>query len=145
MTTTAPLHAGLDTDLLLRALDSFIGDIETGIIEDDSDGTLEDRIEAARAALARPARIDIIHFRDPDSECDHQVYLNGVRLGRDQVGVEDIDPGRGYEREDYESRLEAAQEAVARPDATDYDRDYLEIVEEAESTYKKWSTDRDWR
>lgn len=144
--TAAPrqtLRAGLDADLLLRALDSFMGDVEAGVIEDD--GTLEQRIDAARAALAQPARIDIIHVRDPDFECDHTVYLNGTRIGSDQVSIEDVDPGRGYQREDYEERLEEAQEAATRPEATDFDRDYLQVIEAAEPTYKKWSTDRDWR
>jgi hypothetical protein len=48
-------------------------------------------------------KIDIIHVRDPDSECGMTVFVDGKRV--DNVAVEDIDPGRGWQRADYNDRL----------------------------------------
>lgn len=45
-------------------------------------------------------RIEILHTRDPDASCEMTVWVDGVRV--DNVTVEDIDPGRGYEGDDWD-------------------------------------------
>jgi hypothetical protein len=45
-------------------------------------------------------RVEILHTRDPDYSCEMTVWINGVRV--DNVTVEDVDPGRGYEQEDWD-------------------------------------------
>lgn len=85
-------------------------------------------------------KITVLHHRDPDAECDVTVYVDGVRVPAEDVSVDDIDPGRGYEREDYEENLELAHDLAHAPGATDYDRDYLAALEAAEPTYRKWAT-----
>jgi hypothetical protein len=74
-------------------------------------------------------KIQIIHQRDPDSECSITVYIDGVR--RDDVEVEDVDPGAGYEPEDYEPRRTEAAQTASVPDATQYDRDLAEALANA--------------
>jgi hypothetical protein len=74
-------------------------------------------------------KIQIIHSRDPDSECSITVYIDGVR--RDDVEVEDIDPGAGYEPEDYEPRRAETAQAASTPDATQYDRDLAQTLMDA--------------
>lgn len=53
------------------------------------------------------SRIEILHVRDPDSACEVRVWVDGVETT--DFEHEDIDPGRGYVREDWqESRDHAA-------------------------------------
>lgn len=52
--------------------------------------------------------IEILHMRDPDYECDLVVFLNGERV--ENVAIEDIDPGRGYSRSDWDERIADAHE-----------------------------------
>jgi hypothetical protein len=51
-------------------------------------------------------KIEIIHGRDPDSSCGHTVFLNGVRF--DNAEIVDLDPGRGWLREDWDEFKESA-------------------------------------
>lgn len=44
--------------------------------------------------------IEILHMRDPDGGCDLYVYVDGVL--RSDVVVEDVDPGRGWDAEDWD-------------------------------------------
>ena len=47
--------------------------------------------------------IEILHVRDSDGGCTHAVYVDGVET--DDVTVADVDPGRGWEREDWQEHL----------------------------------------
>ena len=55
--------------------------------------------------------IEILHGRDPDSGCDHTVFVDGERV--DHVTVEDIDPGRGYTREDWDEHTEWVESSTS--------------------------------
>lgn len=48
--------------------------------------------------------VEIVHGRDPDEGCEHTVFVDGARV---DAYVEDIDPGRGYERESWDENIEA--------------------------------------
>ena len=47
--------------------------------------------------------IEILHERDPDYECNITVWIDGVEVEADIV---DVDPGRGYEREEWAESAE---------------------------------------
>lgn len=49
-------------------------------------------------------KIEILHGRDPDSSCDMDVYVDGVRV--EHVTVESIDPGAGYEVEMWDEHTD---------------------------------------
>jgi hypothetical protein len=70
--------------------------------------------EVARMVALAGLKIEILHERDPDSDCDITVWVNGVEITADVV---DIDPGQGYSSEDWE---ESAAYAVH----DDRDRSY---------------------
>lgn len=46
--------------------------------------------------------VQIVHSRHPDEGCEHTVFVNDERVEAD---IEDIDPGRGYKREDWNERI----------------------------------------
>jgi hypothetical protein len=71
-------------------------------------------------------KIQIVHSRNPDYECGMTVFVDGVRVPEAEVGVEDIDPGRGWQRSDWNDRL---YEAIQ--DAEDGPSEYHEAVVEA--------------
>lgn len=77
-------------------------------------------------------RIDVVHMRDPDSECSLEVYLNGVRVTHETW---DFDPGRGYEigeaDEDHRAMLETAPPFLRARLA--------EIYREMSPTYERWA------
>jgi hypothetical protein len=88
-------------------------------------------------------RIDIIHMRDPDSSCDHEVYVDGKRVGS-VYGVDtdpaitvkfwSFDPGAGYDRTDI---AESKAENIAA--APDFLKATIEqIWDEMEPSYEKW-------
>jgi hypothetical protein len=88
-------------------------------------------------------RIDIIHMRDPDSSCDHEVYVDGKRVssvyGVDTdpaITVEfwSFDPGAGYDRDEIEENKTAGIAA-----APDFLKATIEqIWDDMEPTYEKW-------
>lgn len=47
-------------------------------------------------------RVEIIMFRDPDSATDVRVFVDGVDC-TESATIEDVDPGAGYERGEYEA------------------------------------------
>lgn len=55
--------------------------------------------------------IEILHTRDPDSGCEHTVFLNGVRYDQGvNLYIEDIDPGAGYTPDTWEERIKEARD-----------------------------------
>lgn len=50
-------------------------------------------------------KVTILHVRDPDSACDVRVFIDGVEQDWQDIGIVDVDAGRGYTLEDWnESR-----------------------------------------
>jgi hypothetical protein len=60
-------------------------------------------------------KIEVLHVRDPDSECGLEVFVNGESVGFD---YEDVDPGRGYSREDWDERIEENEAALVADEPT---------------------------
>lgn len=118
-----------DLDQLSERDESYLGDVEISLRPEDNQPD------------KRP-RVQVLHQRDPDYECGIRVFLDGVELTHPQV--EDMDPGRGYEKEDYERDLESARAAAGREEATDFDRALLDAYEGMQDAYRKWSTDKTW-
>lgn len=70
-------------------------------------------------------KIQLIHLRDPDNECTLIVFADGQRVPIGDVSEDDIDPGRGHLRSDWNDRLyDALQDVEMAPledGATAYD------------------------
>ena len=49
-------------------------------------------------------RIDIVHQRDPDSECGIEVYVDGQPV---DVNLWGFDPGAGYEMAEFDAMRDA--------------------------------------
>lgn len=49
--------------------------------------------------------IEILHVRDPDGECSHEIVIDGVDIKGAWLS-EDVDAGRGYTREDWDEHTE---------------------------------------
>lgn len=90
-------------------------------------------------------KVQIIHSRDPDSECYIEVYLNGVKLSPADVVIEDIDPGRGHTWEDnWKDRLDEAMAERDRNPHVEYLADRFQaLLAGAESQYVEGKPD-DW-
>ena len=54
--------------------------------------------------------IEILHVRDPDGNCTVEVWVDGEPT--DDFMMADVDPGRGYERRDWEE----TKDYIAGPD-----------------------------
>ena len=56
------------------------------------------------------ALVEVLHERDPDGTCKVRVWLDDVEV--DDAAVElvvcDVDPGRGWDREDWDAEVELA-------------------------------------
>lgn len=64
--------------------------------------------QSAAEILRQSPKIEIIHGRDPDSACGLTVFVDGERI-KDQDLIDiDIDPGRGWERSDWDEMIEDA-------------------------------------
>lgn len=75
-------------------------------------------------------KVDIIVFRDPDAANEVWVYVDGKPLGdRDDphVSIVDIDPGRGWEAEDWDSMRDHDAETV-HPDLADQVRQWYDEI-----------------
>lgn len=91
------------------------------------------RFWAKQALAALPPRVQILHSRDPDSSCEIEVWLDGVKT--DSYTVEDLDPGRGWTREDWDERVEQARE-----DTSEFGQRVLAELE-AVGQHSKWIED----
>lgn len=60
-------------------------------------------VDSPVVELPTPA-IEVLHYRDPDSECYLDIWVDGVKV--DTFIEEDVDPGRGYTAENWAERLE---------------------------------------
>lgn len=58
-------------------------------------------------------RVEVLHERDPDSECNVRIWIDGVEAKVDYV---DIDPGRGYTYEDWDESRDCARSKLGRSD-----------------------------
>ncbi len=69
-------------------------------------------------------RIEILHHRDPDSECSVRLFVDGTEV-TEGVELVDVDPGRGHMIEDWleskEYAMDGATEAFAAAVAEAYD------------------------
>ena len=77
-------------------------------------------------------RVEIIHHRDPDYGCAHEIFIDGVRVdtpGAVAIEIFDVDPGAGYTADEWEiaTRLECD---LASPAAAAFLRDLREDVGE---------------
>jgi len=91
-------------------------------------------------------RIDIIHMRDPDYSCDHEVWVDGVKVGSfdlagphsaPDIDIEfhEFDPGAGFSMEDWDENKRDRMDAVP-----EYLRERIaSIYDEMKPTYEKWS------
>ena len=70
--------------------------------------------------------LEILHGRDPDSECGLDVFIAGELIDQDW-DEEDIDPGRGYRREDWDARIE---DTKAYPHSPKFKAAVLDALEE---------------
>jgi hypothetical protein len=55
-------------------------------------------------------KIEILHTRDPDYECGITLWIDGVQIKDADIHQEDVDPGRGYMRSDWDERIANAQQ-----------------------------------
>jgi hypothetical protein len=80
-------------------------------------------------------RIDIIHMRDPDSSCDHEVYIDGVQVTyKDDLHFWSYDPGAGY---DLDEVAESREDDIRS--APDFLKNRIEEIWDAMApTYEKW-------
>lgn len=109
-------NESFDNQPTVQEIEQLIDQLAEAWREDALDSTFFDEREVLEFLFSLQPKVQILHGRDPDSECDIQVYLNG-RLVHD-VEVEDIDPGRGYDRSTWNERItEAAVAADAEPDS----------------------------
>lgn len=53
------------------------------------------------------SKIEVLHSRDPDSECEVTVWVDGEIVGFD---LEDVDPGRGHDLESWTARMHTTRE-----------------------------------
>jgi hypothetical protein len=60
-------------------------------------------------------KIEILHLRDPDSECYHRVFIDGVEIDDTDVDLVDIDPGRGWMRDEWDYRIVEAEAEALNP------------------------------
>lgn len=86
-------------------------------------------------------KIQVIHERDPDTECYLTVWVDGIRS---EIVEEDIDPGRGWEWEDWFERIKDAHTDAAGKPADSYEvAVFTALVSGAESQHV--SKPDDWR
>lgn len=85
--------------------------------------------------LNKPSKLEIIHYRDPDSECFFSYFLNGQRVERTplEIHLTDLDPGRGY---DFVEWAEIAHRSIYQNAASEAAaRELYEFFENASGEY----------
>lgn len=68
------------------------------------DRSLDTDEYASRVLDALPLlKIELLHMRDPDSDCTNELFIEGAPML--SFVEEDIDPGKGYEASDWADRV----------------------------------------
>jgi hypothetical protein len=95
-----------------------------------------------KEALLGALHVEVLHERDPDAECTTRVWAAGAPV---EVDLEDVDPGAGDERKDWDERIDRARgdvgaevskrsgafrEAVLEALTTAADSDYIDGQDE---------------
>jgi hypothetical protein len=118
MGVTAHATEALATKALRAYADEHWSDEADGVSDDDLHQFVADRVpfylnehEIEVDEVATGNKIEILHVRDPDSECATRVWVDGVELT--EFTYLDLDPGRGHVAEDWDK---AHREAIANPD-----------------------------
>lgn len=124
-----------DTQPSREQVEQLIAQLRQTVLDDTLDSFF-DRREVLEFLFRLQPRVQLVHERDPDYECGIVVFLDGQRLMGD-VTIEDIDPGRGYDKKRIAERRQEAREAAEAPDATDYDLWVAQALEEA--PFDKWA------
>lgn len=107
-------NESLDDPPTVSDIENLIEQLREDLFSDRLD-TFHDERETLEFLIGLQPKIQLLHGRDPDSACDIQVYVEGKLVT--SVEVEDVDPGRGYRRADWDARVkEAVAEAEAAPD-----------------------------
>lgn len=125
---TQPVPAGKVHDLLLD-----MGNDGAWFDDDEID---DDEIDDEPVPEPPPAstRVAIVHYRSPDYECSHDVWVNNQPVN--EVDVEDIDPSRGYQWSDWWVRLIYAYESAKGEPAGGYAQTVLQhLVDSSDSDY----------
>jgi len=78
--------------------------------------------------------VQIIHYRDPDSDCNLRVWIDGVEVT--DFTVEDMDPGRGYEQESYDEQVENAKTIDGA-----FGEAVVSTLTDARPVYERWGLD----
>jgi hypothetical protein len=63
-------------------------------------------IDKVLAEVTEHPILEILHGREPDSECALDVWIAGEPVPAQQFTMEDMDPGRGYTQEDWDEHTE---------------------------------------
>lgn len=72
--------------------------------------------------------VEVLHVRHPDLGCFIRVFIDDVEVG---YSIVDVDPGRGFLREDWDSRITGyAEDTTAFGQAA-----YEALMEESTSPY----------
>ena len=66
-------------------------------------------VDTASVEVSLPL-VQVVHVRNPDDGCYVDVYLNDHIVR--EPDVEDVDPGRGYWRKDWDDRIALANDAT---------------------------------
>jgi hypothetical protein len=81
--------------------------------------------------------LQILSVRHPDDSTRIRVFVHGVEIH--SFDEENVDPGAGYEAEDYRERLDRAKAFAAASDANDYDRACLEALVAMRAQFRKYA------
>jgi hypothetical protein len=103
----------------------------------DADG-MHTEAEVNTFVATLDPRVQIISSRHPDMGTETTIFVDGKKIDAEVI---DIDPGAGYETEDYEKRIADAHAAAQTPCATDFDRAVAETLESYRNEFAKWSVD----
>ena len=89
--------------------------------------------------MTEPTHIDIIVTRDPDSSTEINVYVDGKAVW-DLPGVKfnivSLDPGAGYDREDWNEQRDYAARSV-HPDLVDEVNELYESLGDSPYIYDR--------
>ena len=90
-------------------------------------------------------KVQAIEMMDMDGNPSVQLYIDGEPLKDDDYEIETIDPGRGWDWEDWLPRIVDAWHVCDKAESTKYDADVFEaLVEGAEDKYVE-NKPENWR
>ncbi len=122
-----------------EAVDALAENFMVGAdVSDKDESWIIDQVEQGDALVSiTEVKTAVLHTRHPDDSSTIDFYVDGAKASLDEEEI--VDPGAGYEAEDYVERRDSLRELAERDGATQWDKDCYQALLDYRNQFRKYA------